>query len=134
MVAGAVSVSAGRRRGRAALAPVFRLIPREGRFFDLFEEQGRNIVAGARRLREMAFDLSDAPAKALTIKEFEHGADVLTHELIRRIPTTFITPFDREDVYARASRLVGSLAPAGLLKTALFIVLSPLLGLLLASS
>lgn len=85
--------------------PVFRLIPREERFFDLFEEQGRNIAAGARRLREMVFDFSDAPAKAMAIKELEHAADVLTHELIRKINTTFITPFDREDVYALASRL-----------------------------
>ena len=84
---------------------MFGLIPREERFFDLFEEQGRNIAAGARRLREMVFDFSDAPAKAMAIKELEHAADVLTHELIRKINTTFITPFDREDVYALASRL-----------------------------
>jgi hypothetical protein len=62
---------------------VFRLIPREERFFDLFEEQGRNIAAGAGRLREVIFDFSDAPAKALAIKELEHAADVLTHELIQ---------------------------------------------------
>ena len=60
--------------------PVFRLIPREERFFDLFEEQGRNIAAAAERLREMIFDFSDAPAKAMAIKELEHAADVLTHE------------------------------------------------------
>ena len=85
---------------------MFRLIPREERFFDLFEEQGRNIVAGAERLREMVFDFSDAPRQG-------HGdqgararrATSLTHELIRKINTTFITPFDREDVYALASRL-----------------------------
>jgi len=96
---------ARRRRGSAALAPVFRLIPREERFFDLFEEQGRNIVAAAERLREMIFDFSDAPAKSMAIKELEHVGDVLTHDLIRKINTTFVTPFDREDVYALASRL-----------------------------
>ena len=53
----------------------------------------------------MVFDFSDAPAKAMAIKELEALADVLTHELIRKINTTFITPFDREDVYALASRL-----------------------------
>jgi uncharacterized protein len=84
---------------------MFRLIPREERFFDLFEEQGRNIVATAGRLREMIFDFSDAPAKAMAIKELEHAGDVLTHDLIRKINTTFVTPFDREDVYALASRL-----------------------------
>jgi hypothetical protein len=84
---------------------VFRLIPREERFFDLFEEQGRNIVAAAGRLREMIFDFSDAPAKSMAIKELEHAGDALTHDLIRKINTTFVTPFDREDVYALASRL-----------------------------
>jgi uncharacterized protein len=84
---------------------MFRLIPREERFFDLFEEQARNIVAAAGRLREMIFDFSDAPAKSMAVKELEHAGDVLTHDLIRKINTTFVTPFDREDVYALASRL-----------------------------
>jgi predicted phosphate transport protein (TIGR00153 family) len=81
------------------------LIPREERFFDLFEEQARNILAAAGRLREMIFDFADAPAKAMAIRELEHAGDVLTHDLIRKINTTFVTPFDREDVYALASRL-----------------------------
>ena len=84
---------------------MFRLIPREAQFFDLFERQGRHIVDSARYLREMIFDFSDAPAKSAAIKELEHAGDVLTHELVRKINTTFVTPFDREDVYALASRL-----------------------------
>ena len=96
---------AGRRRARTAITPVFRLIPREERFFDLFEEQGRNIVAAAGQLREMIFAFDDAPAKSMAIKELEHAGDALTHDLIRKINTTFVTPFDREDVYALASRL-----------------------------
>jgi len=84
---------------------VFRLIPREERFYELFERQAANIVEAAQRLREMVFDFSDATAKAAAIKELEHTGDVLTHEVVRRINTTFVTPFDREDVYALASRL-----------------------------
>jgi predicted phosphate transport protein (TIGR00153 family) len=84
---------------------VFQLIPREERLFDLFEEQGRNIAAAGGRLREMIFDFEDAPARSMAIKELEHAGDVLTHDLIRKINTTFVTPFDREDVYALASRL-----------------------------
>src|SRR5262245_16927151 len=84
---------------------MFRLIPRDAQFFDLFERQGDHIVASARRLHEMIFDFSDAPAKSAAIRELEHAGDVLTHDLIRKINTTFITPFDREDVYALASRL-----------------------------
>jgi hypothetical protein len=84
---------------------MFRLMPREERFFDLFEQQGTNIVEAATRLREMIFDFSDAPAKAMAIKELEHAGDVLTHDVVRKINTTFVTPFDREDVYALATRL-----------------------------
>ena len=84
---------------------VFRLIPREERFFDLFEEQARNIVAAAARLREMIFDFSDARRSPWRSRKLEHAGDVLTHDLIRKINTTFVTPFDREDVYALASRL-----------------------------
>src|SRR5574341_1265079 len=84
---------------------MFRLIPRETQFFDLFERQARHIVEAAQRLHEMIFDFSDAPAKAMAIKELEHAGDVLTHDLVRKINTTFVTPFDREDVYALASRL-----------------------------
>ncbi|HEV8310318.1 MAG TPA: DUF47 family protein [Methylomirabilota bacterium] len=84
---------------------MFRLIPREERFFELFERQATNIIESARRLREMVFDFSDAPAKSAAIKELEHVGDVLTHDVVRKINTTFVTPFDREDVYALASRL-----------------------------
>jgi uncharacterized protein len=82
-----------------------RLIPRSQEFFELFERQAGHITDSARRLHEMVFDFSDAPAKSAAIKELEHAGDVLTHEVIRRINTTFVTPFDREDVYALASRL-----------------------------
>jgi hypothetical protein len=84
---------------------MFRLIPRDERFFDFFERQAGHIVESARRLHEMVFDFSDAMAKAAAIRELEHAGDVLTHEVVRKINTTFVTPFDREDVYALASRL-----------------------------
>jgi predicted phosphate transport protein (TIGR00153 family) len=84
---------------------MFRLIPRQEQFFDLFERQATYIAESARRLHEMVFHFADAPAKAAAIKELEHAGDVLTHELVRKINTTFVTPFDREDVYALASRL-----------------------------
>lgn len=83
----------------------FRLIPREEKFFDLFEQQGTNIVAAARVLEELVLDYSNAKAKAEQVKELEHAGDSLTHELVKRLNTTFITPIDREDIYALASRL-----------------------------
>jgi len=84
---------------------MFRLIPREEKFYDLFERQAAHIGESARRLRELVFDFSDSPAKASAIKELEHAGDVLTHEVVKKLNTTFVTPFDREDVYALASRL-----------------------------
>jgi predicted phosphate transport protein (TIGR00153 family) len=84
---------------------MFRFLPRDEKFFELYERQAVHIVEAAARLREMVFDFSDAPAKAAAIRELEHAGDVLTHDLVRKINTTFVTPFDREDVYSLASRL-----------------------------
>ncbi len=83
----------------------FRLIPREEKFFDLFEQQGANIMAAARVLEELLLDYGSAKAKAEQIKDLEHAGDTLTHELVKRLNTTFVTPIDREDIYALASRL-----------------------------
>ncbi|MEK7770924.1 MAG: DUF47 family protein [candidate division NC10 bacterium] len=84
---------------------MFRILPREEKFFDLFEQQGSNIVAAARVLEELTLDYAEAKAKAQQIKDLEHAGDTLTHELVRRLNTTFITPIDREDIYALSSRL-----------------------------
>lgn len=84
---------------------MFRLIPREEKFFDLFEKQAVNIVSAARVLEELVHDYPNAEGKAARIKDLEHAGDTLTHELVKRLNTTFITPIDREDIYALASRL-----------------------------
>jgi hypothetical protein len=84
---------------------VFRLLPREEKFFDLFEQQASHIVSAARVLEELTLDYPEAKAKAQSIKDFEHAGDTLTHEIVRRLNTTFITPIDREDIYTLASRL-----------------------------
>jgi predicted phosphate transport protein (TIGR00153 family) len=84
---------------------VFRLLPREEKFFDLFEQQAAHVVAASRVLEEMVLDFSMAEARARQIKDLEHAGDSLTHEMVRRLNTTFVTPIDREDIYALASRL-----------------------------
>jgi hypothetical protein len=60
----------------------------------------------------MVQDFDEAPAEAAAIRELEPASDVLTHELVRKINTTFVTPFDREGVYALASRRVLDLIEA----------------------
>jgi hypothetical protein len=84
---------------------VFRLIPREEKFFELFEQQGGHIVSASRTLEELTLDYPNAKVHAQRIEDLEHAGDSLTHEIVRRLNTTFITPFDREDIYALAGRL-----------------------------
>jgi uncharacterized protein len=86
-------------------ADMFNLIPREVRFFDYFEQQSQHIMRAAALLFEMVHDFSDARAKAHAIKEVEHQGDLVTHEIIKKLNTTFVTPLDREDIHALASSL-----------------------------
>ncbi len=84
---------------------MFNFIPREVRFFDLFEKQSEHILQAAAFLSEMVHNFSDARAKAHAIKEIEHQGDQITHEIVKRLNTTFITPIDREDIHDLATRL-----------------------------
>jgi uncharacterized protein len=84
---------------------MFSLIPREVRFFDLFEQQSQHIIKGAQLLRELVNNFSDARAKAHAIKEVEHQGDQITHDIVKKLNTTFITPIDREDIHDLATRL-----------------------------
>jgi uncharacterized protein len=84
---------------------MFNLIPKEVRFFDHFERQSELIVSAAGLLHEMVHNFADARAKVHAIKEIEHQGDSVTHEIVRRLNTTFITPMDREDIHDLASRL-----------------------------
>lgn len=80
-------------------------IPREQKFFDLFDNAAANIVSGARLLQEMVNNYDRAPELAHQIEDVEHESDITTHEILDRLNKTFITPFDSEDISALASRL-----------------------------
>jgi predicted phosphate transport protein (TIGR00153 family) len=84
---------------------MFNFIPREVRFYDYFEQQSELSVKAAEMLHQLVHNFSDARAKMHAIKEIEHQADQVTHEVVRKLNTTFITPLDREDIHALASRL-----------------------------
>ncbi len=84
---------------------MFNLIPKDVQFFDLFEQQAQYIGTAATLLRELVQNFADARAKASAIKEVEHQGDQTTHQIVRRLNTTFVTPMDREDIYALAGRL-----------------------------
>ena len=83
----------------------FRLFPREESFFELFNEAARNIHEAAQALTAMMESYDDPPAQAARIKELEHKGDRYTHEVMKRLNQTFITPFDREDIHALTSAL-----------------------------
>jgi predicted phosphate transport protein (TIGR00153 family) len=84
---------------------MFNLIPKEVRFYDYFEQQSALSVKAAELLHQLVHNFVDARAKMHQIKEIEHQADLVTHEVVRKLNTTFITPLDREDIHALASRL-----------------------------
>jgi uncharacterized protein len=92
-------------RQRGAVAFRFSFIPRDEQFFGLFNEMAGEIRAAAKLLEEML--ASDPPdgSKADLIKDAEHRCDALTHDAIQRLHRTFVTPFDREDLYALAASL-----------------------------
>jgi predicted phosphate transport protein (TIGR00153 family) len=83
----------------------FRLRPVETAFYDLFTESAEHLVVGAGLLAEMLADGADHEAVARRMREAEHAADETTHAIVRRVNQTFVTPFDREDIYRLASQL-----------------------------
>ncbi|MDQ4024151.1 MAG: DUF47 family protein, partial [Actinomycetota bacterium] len=82
-----------------------RLIPREESFFDLFEDMAGKVQQGAEGLLDLLRDYRDLDIKAGRVVDIEHEGDEITHEMIRRLSTTFVTPFDREDIHRLASSL-----------------------------
>jgi predicted phosphate transport protein (TIGR00153 family) len=81
------------------------IAPRDREFFDLFEEAGGNIVRAADLLEQMLLDYPDKSDLARDILICEQEGDRITHDIIRRLNETFVTPIDREDIYALASAL-----------------------------
>ena len=82
-----------------------RLVPREESFFDLFEEMAAKVAQGANELQALLEDYADVDRRTGRVLDIEHEGDEITHEVMRRLNTTFITPFDREDIHRLASSL-----------------------------
>lgn len=80
-----------------------RILPQEAGFFDLFEKHVDRVVEGVKLFEALLDDLENSGPKAKRIKEIEHEADVITHGTVEMLHKTFITPFDRNDMY----RLIG---------------------------
>jgi predicted phosphate transport protein (TIGR00153 family) len=76
-----------------------RLMPREGKFFDIFNAHAARIVEGSKELATMIGTFSELEAHAQRIDAIERAADKLTHECITLLHKTFITPFDRDQIH-----------------------------------
>jgi len=82
-----------------------RLRPTDTSFYDLFTVSAGHIVTGAELLAEMVGDGADREDVARRMRETEHICDDNTHAIVRKVNSSFVTPFDREDIYALASGL-----------------------------
>ncbi len=83
----------------------FGLTPRDEGFYDLFEQDTSNLVAAAEKLVDLFENYEDVEAKAKHLKDLEHEGDAITHEIIRRVHRTFVTPIDREDISLLANTI-----------------------------
>ena len=83
----------------------FLITPRDTKFYDLFEESTANLVIAAEKLVDLFDNYEDVEAKAKQLKALEHQGDMITHEIIQRVNSTFVTPIDREDIALLAHTL-----------------------------
>jgi uncharacterized protein len=83
----------------------FSLFPRNDRFFDLFSLSASNIRLAAEQFLNLVKDYTNVAEKANRLKEVESAGDSITHEIIDLLNSSFITPIDREDIYALAGKL-----------------------------
>jgi uncharacterized protein len=83
----------------------FSLFPKNDKFFDLFSQSASNILVGAQMFLNMIQDFTGVAEKANRLKEIESKGDSITHSIIDHLNSSFITPIDREDIYALAGGL-----------------------------
>jgi uncharacterized protein len=82
-----------------------KILPRENSFFQMFINQAENVQAGAQAVVDMLRDYSDPVAGVRRVEDYEHAGDAITHNIMKKLNQTFITPFDREDIHELASRI-----------------------------
>lgn len=85
--------------------PIFSLVPREKKFFILFQQGAENGVKMARELKDLVYLWQNVAGRVSVITDLEQDGDAITHDVMSLLNRTFITPFDREDICALASSL-----------------------------
>jgi hypothetical protein len=81
------------------------MIPREQKFFDLFDELATKIEEGGELFLDMVEHYEYSEPKIVKLKELENEADVITHKTYEKMHKTFLTPIDREDIYALVNKM-----------------------------
>jgi len=81
------------------------IIPRETKFYDLFEKSAGNLVVAAGKLADLFDNYEDVEAKVALMKDLEHEGDSITHEIMQSLHRTFVTPIDREDIARLANTM-----------------------------
>ncbi|HTY39228.1 MAG TPA: DUF47 family protein, partial [Bacteroidota bacterium] len=84
-----------------------KLLPHDESFYGFFEEASQNLMNGVALLKKLAKtnDGSERDKLIMQIKELEHHGDSLTHKIFSELNSTFVTPFDREDIHQLTSAL-----------------------------
>lgn len=82
-----------------------KISQRSEEFFELFVESAKNLRAATELLKDLIDDYTDVDLKVKRIQDREHEGDEVTHAIIRRLNTSFVTPMDREDIYQLATAL-----------------------------
>jgi uncharacterized protein len=82
-----------------------RLIPRDEKFFDLFTQDGENLLEAARKLEAMVGTYDRLDERVAEIQALEKRGDQIDEEIAKRLERSFITPFDREDIHELAVHL-----------------------------
>jgi hypothetical protein len=85
--------------------PLPSLVPRDRVFFDLFNEAGRNTLRAARMLQQMLNEWPNDIGLAREILLVEQEGDRITHDIVQRVNSTFVTPIDGEDIYGLAGKV-----------------------------
>jgi len=85
--------------------PRLSFIPKKNTFFVLFSQHAQNALEAAQALERLFTDFTDVEKKVREIHAIEHYGDKLTHEIMRELNKTFVTPLDREDIAGLASKI-----------------------------
>jgi len=84
---------------------MFNFLPKETKFFEMFERSAQNLLKAAHILKDLSGDFTSLADNAAKLERLEHDSDQITHEIMEKLNKTFITPIDREDIHELTAAL-----------------------------